>query len=91
MCARNLQVFGGGLYIEGTAGLINSAVYQNQASVCRASEHIWTLQRPLERYVLSLRCGQDGGGLNIHGTATLMDSNVFANVAENVRSPPAPF
>ena len=38
VCLLFVQGYGGGLFIMGTATLIDMAIYQNEAMVCSASE-----------------------------------------------------
>ena len=79
---------GGGLNIQGTATLINSNVYQNEATyVCSLLEPSVTFHPSPRWNVTCARGWQNGGGLYILGTATLTITNVYANQAEYVRSP----
>ena len=86
-CARCWQM-GGGLYIEGTATLTNTNVYQNEARyVCSPIDHSLNFH-PASRWNVTCAHGwQGGGGLLIQGTATLTNINVHANQAGWVCSP----
>ena len=83
-CARCWQ-HGGGLYIEGTATLTNTNVYQNEARyVCSPIDHSLNCH-PAPRWNVTRAHGwQDGGGLYIYGTATLINTNVYKNQAGGV-------
>ena len=45
-CAHGWQFLGGGLYIEGTATLTNTNVYDNQAHVCWPVETVLVSSHP---------------------------------------------
>ena len=73
--------WGGGLYIEGTATLTNTNVYDNQAAnVCSPFEHSLNCH-PAPRWNVTRAHGWQGGGLCIEGTATLTNINMYANLA----------
>ena len=81
---------GAGLYVSGTATLINSNIYSNEASVSVGNFRTkLDSSAPLERFVCLLFVQWYGGGLYIIGTATLTNTNVFSNEAY-VRPPYAP-
>ena len=83
MCLLSVQ-FGGGLYILGTAKLIDSSIYSNEALVSVGNFRTkLDSSAPLERYVCSPFVPlQLGGGLYVrYGTATLTNTNVYENVA----------
>jgi hypothetical protein len=73
---------GAGLYIRGTATLINSNVYENEAAAIVCSPR-WDVTRA--RFL-----GLQGGGLVLGGTATLTNTKVYSNKASDVCSPSAP-
>ena len=86
MCAHGWQG-GGGLYIIGTAMLINTNVYDNRAdTVCLPSE-LSLAFHPAPQWRLTFLPGWQGGGLYIVGTATLTYTNVYENQAGQVCSP----
>ena len=78
-----LQNVGGGLDIVGTATLINTNVYSNQAAVraCLLPLPGPLLQRPAGTLRVLAFCIQNGGGLYISGTATLINTAIYQNVA----------
>ena len=87
-CAHGWQA-GGGLVILGTATLINTNVYANQAGdVCSPFE-LALNSHPAPRW--NVTCPrfswQDGGGLSVYGMATLTNTNVYSNQADYVCSP----
>ena len=81
---------GGGIYVSmgGEATLIDSNVYQNQATYVRLLSEPSKTFLPSPRWnVTRARGWQGGGGLDIRGTATLTDTNVYENQAFVVCSP----
>ena len=87
MRARGWQ-HGGGLFISGTATLINTNVYANQAGdVCSPFE-LALNSHPAPRWnVTCPRFSWQGGGLAVYGMATLTNTNVYSNQADYVCSP----
>ena len=82
MCAHGWQD-GGGLYIEGTATLTGTNVYENQANVCSPVEPCLS-SHPAPRWNVTCAHGsQNGGGLFIGsgGAAMLTETNVYENQA----------
>ena len=89
MCAHGWQD-GGGLYIIGTATLVNTNVYDNRAkTVCLPFELSLTFH-PAPRWNVTRSCFYlQGGGLFLSGMATLTNTNVYSNEADNVCWPSA--
>ena len=78
---------GAGIYIEGTATLTDTNVYENQADrVCSPVEPSLS-SHPAPHWNIACAHGcQYGGGLRIDGTATLTNTNVYQNRADQVSS-----
>ena len=57
---------GGGLYIAGTATLINSNVYANEAEVGACFEHSLNFHRPAGRLRVLLVGSLAGGSTSLH-------------------------
>ena len=76
---------GAGLYISGTATLINSNVYENEAgSVCSLIEPSVTFHpSPQWRLTLLSRLAQ-GGGVLVDGVANFEGCNIHDNTASDV-------
>ena len=88
MCAHGWQD-GGGFYIEGTATLTGTNVYENQADgVCSPVEPSLSSHTAPCWDVTCAHGWQYGGGFYIwfDGTATLTDTSVYENQADSVCS-----
>ena len=82
---------GGGLYIAGTATLMHTNVYSNEAGWCgpggggvyvhSGGEATLINTNIFENTAITSGCGGDGGGLYVAGTATLINTNVHSNQA----------